>query len=222
MIRMQQPYSSFAKTLLERQNYPDLAPVSGRSAQAPYDVTAHTLPLLMGVAVDTVEQPFEVALAGLNVSRRLASGLSAASGFGHAIPGGGQRACGHRARVSGAMRRPGISLLNQPRRQTLRAVAAAAHRLVQELRPQHGRGLDAWLLEQFGFKYASVVQRRPAGGRSQAKVRRHRLSGSARRSDSQRPQCRAPCPRNTPAVSVQRGAEALKQFARDGRHARFS
>ena len=34
IIRMQQPYSSYAKTLLERQHYPDLRIVSRRSAAA--------------------------------------------------------------------------------------------------------------------------------------------------------------------------------------------
>ncbi len=33
VIRMQQPFSGWAKTLLERQNYPDLQSVSGRAAQ---------------------------------------------------------------------------------------------------------------------------------------------------------------------------------------------
>jgi hypothetical protein len=54
---MAQPYSGWAKALLERQHYPDMRLYPGGPPQRPYDVTAHTLPLLMGVRVDAVESP---------------------------------------------------------------------------------------------------------------------------------------------------------------------
>src|SRR5262249_16844106 len=55
-IRMDQPYGAFAKSLLEVQHYPNLRDSEGHPI-APYDVTAHTLPLLMNVDVYPVKAP---------------------------------------------------------------------------------------------------------------------------------------------------------------------
>jgi hypothetical protein len=57
LIRMDQPYGAFAKALLEYQKYPDLRDSSGNPV-SPYDVTAHTLSLLMGVEAKPVYAPF--------------------------------------------------------------------------------------------------------------------------------------------------------------------
>ncbi len=57
VIRMQQPYSSYAKALLERQQYPDMRMYPGGPPKRPYDVTAHTLPLLFGVEVRVSDGP---------------------------------------------------------------------------------------------------------------------------------------------------------------------
>jgi hypothetical protein len=58
VIRMDQPYGAFAKALLERQTYPELRDEQGQPIQ-PYDVTAHTLPLLFGVEAVPVHEPFD-------------------------------------------------------------------------------------------------------------------------------------------------------------------
>lgn len=62
VIKTAQPYGAFAKTMLEKQDYPDLRLFPGGPPEPPYDVTGHTLWMLMGVDVDAVEQPFETAL----------------------------------------------------------------------------------------------------------------------------------------------------------------
>jgi hypothetical protein len=58
LVRIDQPYGAFAKALLEVQRYPNLRDAEGHPIP-PYDVTAHTLPLLMNTVVKPVKAPFK-------------------------------------------------------------------------------------------------------------------------------------------------------------------
>jgi len=63
VIPMNQPYASFAQTMLEVQDYPDLREFPGGPPVRPYDVTAHTLPLLMAIDAAPSQGPVTVPLS---------------------------------------------------------------------------------------------------------------------------------------------------------------
>ncbi|HEY0050925.1 MAG TPA: M14 family zinc carboxypeptidase [Pyrinomonadaceae bacterium] len=70
VIPIAQPYGNFAKALLEKQVYPNLRDEKGNPV-APYDVTAHTLSLLMGVEAKPIYKSFayKVTKNGLEQGR---------------------------------------------------------------------------------------------------------------------------------------------------------
>src|SRR6185437_13094613 len=81
VIPIDQPYGMFAKALLERQVYPNLRDAEGHPVQ-PYDVTAHSLALLMDVQVIPIYTPvaFKWALQ--------TSGFESVSGCSHPATSG--------------------------------------------------------------------------------------------------------------------------------------
>jgi hypothetical protein len=79
IISTSQPYAGFAKSLLEAQHYPDLREYPGGPPKRPYDVVAHTLPLLYGFDVAFVSDSVTVAstpVGPVQATRWVAPGLS--------------------------------------------------------------------------------------------------------------------------------------------------
>ncbi|HET7696139.1 MAG TPA: M14 metallopeptidase family protein [Vicinamibacterales bacterium] len=86
VIRTAQPYGAFAKTMLERQKYPDLRLYPGGPPKPPYDVTGHTLGMLMGVDVDQIDQPFDAALEPVKAPRPVVTPLPAQARSAYIMP----------------------------------------------------------------------------------------------------------------------------------------
>ncbi|MDQ6699758.1 MAG: M14 family metallopeptidase [Acidobacteriota bacterium] len=151
VIRMQQPYSSYAKALLERQQYPDLRMYPGGPPRRPYDVTAHTLPLLFGVDVKTISEPAGRLVREEFPAREPATSFAASDSdtwntINRIWKSGGSVWRNHTtgdfsAKDPGAgwkqVQRPRIGLFNT-------------------YIPDMDEGWTRWLLEQFGFEYTSI------------------------------------------------------------------
>lgn len=63
VIPMNQPYASFANTMLEVQQYPDLREYPGGPPLRPYDVTAHTLGYLLDFDAVAIDDDLSVGLS---------------------------------------------------------------------------------------------------------------------------------------------------------------
>ncbi len=153
VIPMQQPYGSWAKALLEAQHYPDLRESPGGPPRKPYDVTAHTLPLLFGVDVRQISSPAEMGtlerfrLFSPSPRSFAASDTDAWSTINQIWAAGGQvwrnLTTGDFAPANAGA---GWSLIARPR-----------IGLYRSWEPSMDEGWTRWLLEQFGFAYARVT-----------------------------------------------------------------
>lgn len=161
VIRMQQPYSSFAKALLERQKYPDLRQYPGGPPKRPYDVTAHTLPLLLGVDVRTIETPFEAKLERTRDFRFPARTLSASDSDSW--------------RAVNEAWREGRPVFRHPKTGDF-AIGSRPSEEFQPLRqpriavykpwvPSMDEGWTRWILEHFGWQYVSATNADIRAGR---------------------------------------------------------
>ena len=154
VIRMQQPYSSWAKTLLEKQSYPDLRAYPGGPPKRPYDVTAHTLPLLMGVEVHTVQQPFRVSLQPVTAIAR--TPLNASTALPAADIDSWRVVTRTWKSGQPVWRDPSTGDFYLSPAAGLTKIRAPRIGLYKSYVPSMDEGWTRWLLEQFDFAYTSI------------------------------------------------------------------
>ncbi len=77
-----QPYRAFLLTMLRRQRYPEIVPFPGGPIIPPYDVTAWSLPLAMGVEVAEAEAPIAREAALVPITAPVWPGGEVAAGAG--------------------------------------------------------------------------------------------------------------------------------------------
>ena len=66
VVRLDQPFGRWVKDILEPQRHPDIQqPRTGTPFDVPYDITAWSLGMLMGVETIQIEQPFDASLTPL-------------------------------------------------------------------------------------------------------------------------------------------------------------
>ena len=81
VVRLAQPFGRWVKDVLEPQQYPDIRwPYPSAPIDKPYDVTAWSLGMLMGVETVQVERPFEAALQPLAGPAAIPAGRIAGDG----------------------------------------------------------------------------------------------------------------------------------------------
>jgi len=207
VVSMHQPYSGWAKTLLEVQHYPEDRLYPGGPPKRPYDVTANTLPLLMGVEVKTVKQP--VTFSGEWQAPAAAAGpvlkasdtdswVAVNRAWKEGKPVWRDRASGDFSLAAQA----GWRELKQPR------IA-----LYQPWTANMDEGWTRWLFEQIGFAYTTVHNRDiQAGGlrvKFEAIVFADQAAASIENGQRNMPD------EYTGGIGA-RGAEALKEFAQSG------
>ena len=160
VVRMRQPYSSWAKTLLERQDYPDLRQYPGGPPKRPYDVTAHTLPLLMGVEVATIKKSFRAPLERATEFEFTLKGRRPAAGGFAAFDVNSWKEVNRVWDQGGEVRRD--KLTGDFYSSTVEDIETAPLPrprvgLYKSFVASMDEGWTRWLIEQFGFRYQNVT-----------------------------------------------------------------
>jgi hypothetical protein len=170
VILCAQPYGPYARTLLDVQPYPDLRLYPGGPPKPPYDITAHSLPLQMGVETVRIESKFE---ADLELTDTVRPPAGSVEGTGPAwvidprVNAGAlavNRLLAQGAKVSRytghSLAEPGSFIVESIDREILESIAAATHVTLTAIDPS---GIASELKEQRAPRIGMYRSYRPNG-----------------------------------------------------------
>jgi Zinc carboxypeptidase len=150
VVSMHQPYAGWAKSLLERQHYPEDRLYPGGPPKRPYDVTASTLPLLMGVDVKTVKD-------SVSTSTDWQAPPPAAGPLLKAADTDSWMAVNRAWKQNRAVwRDPASGDFSLAARTSWKELKRPRVALYQAWTANMDEGWTRWLLEEFGFAYTSL------------------------------------------------------------------
>ncbi|HXB69404.1 MAG TPA: M14 metallopeptidase family protein [Candidatus Acidoferrales bacterium] len=227
VIAMHQPYSGWAKSLLERQRYPEDRLYPGGPPKRPYDVTAHTLPLLMGVEVKAVNQPvtsagqWQAPAAQTAPTSKTARAVQTAPAAraGAPLPASDTDSwmAVNRAWADGksVWRDPASGNFSLVEQAGWRQVRRPRVALYQPWQANMDEGWTRWLLERFGFAYTGVRNADLQSGGLKQKFDAIVFADQAANSIENGYAPGAMPPEYTGGVGP-KGADALKEFATAG------
>jgi hypothetical protein len=210
VIPFQQPYSGYAKALLEVQHYPNDLLYPGGPPKRPYDVTAHTLPMLFGVDSKFVEQPVTgLRKAALGSGGEVKPVFAASDTDGWKIANlvwkNGQSVWRNEAGdFAAASRGAGWHEVRKPR-----------IGLYQSFNANMDEGWTRWLLEEFGFAYTTLHNADIQAGDLKSRFDTIVFADEQANLMANGRNANAMPPEYTGGIG-EKGAEALRRFAASG------
>ncbi len=214
VIHMQQPFSGWAKTLLEKQDYPDLRLYPGGPPKRPYDVTAQTLPMQFGVDVVTVKDSFRASL-------KPASTYSFE--LDHAVPGGMASTDVYSWKEVAKIWRSSKAVYRDAATGDFFAAAGNGRKEVKAPRiglymsyqASMDEGWTRWLFDDFGFAYTTLHDADVQAGNLRARFDTIVIPDQAAQQITQGYRPGAMPPEFCGGVG-EKGAAALRDFAAQG------
>ncbi|HTB10698.1 MAG TPA: M14 metallopeptidase family protein [Bryobacteraceae bacterium] len=214
VIHMQQPFSGWAKTLLERQDYPDLRLYPGGPPKRPYDVTAQTLPMQFGVDVVTVKDSFRAALK---------PATSYSFELDHAVSGGMAATDVYSWKEVAKIWKASKSVYRDASTGDFFASASSGRKEVKSPRiglymsyqASMDEGWTRWLFDDFGFSYTTLHDADIQAGGLKAKFDTIVIPDQAAQQIANGYRAGAMPPEFCGGIGA-KGAAALKEFASGG------